>query len=182
MIFVNFKTSLVIFSLLAFSFFSVLTSVLAQESTPSARQEFQISSDYVRPGSFKYGIARLKENARLLILSPFLSSKADFYEKLADKRLGELDKVVSEKDLNNIEKSSTRYFTTVGILTEYINKKNLNDRKSRLADKFARHKMVIEELMPSFNDTTAEWRFLKHDADYLVIYISQLQGGTTKQE
>lgn len=171
----NLKLGTLVLSLFILSSFITLPTALSQESTPSARQEFQLSGDYVRPGSFQYGLARLKENIRLLILSPLVSPKADFYETLADKRLGELDGVVSERDLNNLEKSSIRYFTTVGLLTEYVNKKNLNERKSRIAEKLLKHKAVVEELMPSFNDTTAEWRFLKHDSDYISIYISQLQ-------
>jgi hypothetical protein len=154
----------------------------AQEGTPSARQEFQITAEHVKPGSFQYGLTRFAENIRLLILSPMPSKKADFYEKLADKRLGELDRVVSGKDVANIETSSTRYFTTIGVLTEYINRKNMAGRRDRIAEKLIRHKMVIEELMPTFNDTTAEWRFLKHDLDYLTIYVSQLRDSTSKEE
>jgi len=162
------------FLLLLLGFGSVPT-VSGQDSTPSARQEFQITSNYITPNSFGYGLTRLTENIRLLIFSPIPSLKADFYEKLADRRLSELDKVVSEKDVANIERSSTRYFTTIGMLVEYVNKKNLTERKSSIVGKLVKHKAVIEEVLPIFNDTTAEWRFVKEDLDYLNIYISKLQ-------
>jgi len=74
----------------------------------------------------------------------------------------------------NFEKATIRYSTTVGTWAEYIQKKKLNDQKQSAVETLSSHLGVVEKLMTKYDPTTAEWRFVKHDFDFLNIYISKL--------
>lgn len=90
-------------------------------------------------------------------------------------RLAELKHIVDKRDIANIQTSTQRYSATAGQLTEFVlQKKNLADKKAEARELLLSHLPVVEELKSAYNDTTAEWRFVEHDVDYLKIYISQL--------
>lgn len=173
----SFKRLFLTATLLIFVLSSATLQVLAEQESTFSTQVPEIKYEQINPdlGS-KYILKRLREKIRG-IFSFSASSKEKFYRELANRRLAELKYVVEKKDLNHHEVASKRYFTTVGQLTEYIlSNKSLERRKEEVANLLSSHLLVVEDLQKYFRDTTAEWRFIKHDADYLRIYIGKLQG------
>lgn len=159
-------------------FVLLLALVLAWplSSFAQSSQDVDIRYETVNPkDGTKYTLKRLKEKIFLLVLSPFSSKKADYFEELLDARLAELKFVVDNKDMANFQLATQRYSATAGQYTEFLVKKKLNERKEKAVGLLKTHLPVIEKLKGAFNDTTAEWRFVKQDEDYLKIYISQLE-------
>lgn len=153
-------------------------TVLAQTPAPQIGEQkilMAVAYDSVNPkDGFKFILKRLGEKVRLGILSLSPGRKADYYKKVLDSRLAEMKYIVDNKDLNFIEKSSWRYSTIAGQYTEFVLKKDLIDKKKEAVDLLAEHLAVVERFQEAFDPTTAEWRLVKQDADYLKIYISQL--------
>lgn len=118
---------------------------------------------------------RLGEKLKLFLYSPLPNKKAGFYEKLTTTRLAELKYVIEKGDMANFEKATIRYSTTVGMWVDFINKNKLDNRRSHAAETLSNHIPVIEQLMTKYDPTTAEWRFVKEDLDYVSIYISQVK-------
>lgn len=150
---------------------------LAQEqnplSTPSAQET--ISYETINPkDSYQYSLKRLKEKLTLMILSFSAKSKYNYYNELLKIRLAELKYVVDKKDISNIETTSQRYSQTAGELVDFVLKNKLSTELEKVKENLALQKKILGELALKFNDTTAEWRFIKHDLDYIDIYISQL--------
>lgn len=128
----------------------------------------------VNPSSGSYQIKRLEE--KIILLFKFSSqAKVDYYKVLLDKRLEELVYVVNSKDLANIEKTSQRYETTAGQLTEFILTKNLGSQKELLIKIFERHSKEIEKLRGVFVFDTGERRLVENDINSLKIYSSKLK-------
>lgn len=146
------------------------TSIYAQQSVLEVKKE-RTNPD----GGFSFLAKRLEEKFKLFISSPFPSRKEKVYEDLNSVRLSELKYVVEKPDMANFEKATIRYSTTVGMWVEYIAEKKLDAEKASTRETLLNHKPIIENLMTHFDTTTAEWRFLKHDLDYLQIYSDQIK-------
>ena len=171
----------IVVCLFALSLFLVSTNYpLAQTPTTISPEPavpaIKITDEKVNPSNgFAYLQKRLGEKIKLSFLSLFAGKKENFYEEMVNRRLAELKYVIEKPDMNNFEHATTRYSTTVGYWVEYIEKKKLNDQKQPAADMLLSHIPVMEQLMAKYDPTTAEWRFIKHDLDYLNIYISKMK-------
>lgn len=156
--------------------FSSPRHVLAQANTAPVAVDYKVTYEQVNPSDgFGYLKKRLLEKFSLFFYSYSSQRKSDYYGALANKRLAELKYVIENNRMNDFERATTRYSTTVGMWVEYINKKGLNNGKGLVAQLLSQHIPVVQNLMEKYDPTTAEWRFVKHDVDYLNIYISQLE-------
>lgn len=145
-------------------------TVQGEQGVVEVRYEATNPSD-----GFGFISKRLGEKIKLFLNSPFPKKKERVYEELSTKRLAELKYVIEKADMANFEKATIRYSTTVGMWVDFINKNKLNDRRSHAAETLSNHIPVIEQLMTKYDPTTAEWRFVKEDLDYVSIYISQVK-------
>lgn len=153
--------------------FAQETSNLASTTMVSATE---VLYEEVNPdGGFSFLQKRLGEKIKLFFLSFSANGKAEFYKELVNRRLAELKYVIEKEDKNNFEIATIRYSTTVGEWTEHILAKNLIDKKRGAVEVMTSHLPVVEKLMTTYDGTTAEWRFVKQDFDYLNIYISKLK-------
>lgn len=177
------KILLTIFAIVitfSFTFSFGLGKVLAQvknsEKASDSAILSQVNQEEVNPSDgARFLVKRFKEKINLLILTPFPSRKIDFYTKLIDVRLAELKYIIDKKDPDKIETSSIRYATTVGWLTEMLDANKGSDFQKKAAkDLMVKHLEVVNKLKGAYNDTTAEWRFVENDANFLKTYISQL--------
>src|SRR3989338_1869818 len=155
---------------------TALAICLALIGTTFAKaQATDVQKENTNPGDgFGFIGKRIGEKFKLFIYSPFPKAKENLYEDLVKRRLAELKYVIEKPDMANFEKATIRYSTTVGTWAEYIQKKKLNDQKQSAVETLSSHLGVVEKLMTKYDPTTAEWRFVKHDFDFLNIYISKL--------
>lgn len=154
--------------------FLVLPTAIGQNSVdPSLNISYEKVN--MKDGTL-YLIKRFKERTFLFLFSLNSQKKIDYYQKLLGIRLSELKYIVDHKDISNIQVASQRYFTTAGQLTNFLIAKNTTTtNKEKVKKLFAQHIKVIEILKKSYNDTTAEWRFLRDDANYLIDYSAALK-------
>lgn len=152
-----------IFLLLLLLFFSLFVF------TPRAYAIDRIYPDSV----FKYNLKRLEEKV-LLFLNFTSSSKAKYVQNLLEERLFELEYITETKNLAHIEKTSQRYETIAGELTELINANNLRREAGIARDKFEKHTAMLNFLRDQFKPGTAEWRFVQNDINSLSIYSQKL--------
>lgn len=154
-----------------------LASAQSSSSSPSPTAvPMKVTYEKTNPNDgFSYITKRLGEKVKLILFSFSANGKESFYKELANRRLAELKYVIDNKDLNSFEIATIRYSTTVGEWTEHILAKKLDDKKKPAIEVLSTHTPVVEQLMQGFDGTTAEWRFVKQDADYIRIYISKLQ-------
>ncbi len=122
-----------------------------------------------------YLFKRLKEKVITIVLTPFPAQKSDYYKELVKRRELELLYVANKKDLANIERTSQRYSSQVGIYVEYINNKGLTDKKKDAVSFLTNQEPQIKDIRERFSDQTSEWRFMVQDYDYLSSYINQLK-------
>lgn len=125
---------------------------------------------------FPYLIKRGKEKVAIVLLSYNPQKKLSYYEKLLDIRLAELKYIVDHRDIANIQVASQRYFSTAGQLTSYfLSKPNLLSQKGAVIGLFSNHSIVLEKLKASYENTTAEWRLLRDDINYLADYSKMIK-------
>lgn len=115
----------------------------------------------IPPGYFLYNFERLIEKAQVNF---YISSdsKADFYKNLLQKRLAELIYIVDHGYLDEVEKSSQRVSYQVGILSDYIKNKNLNNKKNSIQKIYQEDKVVLEKLRDKYQANTSFWMLIQH--------------------
>lgn len=162
---------------LLLTFFLPSVSILAQgmaegDATPA----IEIAYEKVNPkDGGSYAVKRLKEKAMLALLSFSKQRKTDYYNKLVGSRLAELKYVVDKKDMASFENATTRYFATVGQFVNFLVSKNLTEEKIKARQVLTSHVPLLESLRDTYDPTTAEWRFMQDDVNYVQTYINQLQ-------
>lgn len=150
----------------------IITPVFGQDLASPA----PVTYEKVNPNDgFSYIQKRFGEKIKLIILSFSANSKENFYKELANRRIAELKYIIDNKDVNNFEIATIRYSSTIGEWAEFIINKKLEEKKKPAIEVLTSHLPVVEQLMTGFDGTTAEWRFVKQDADYIRIYTSKLQ-------
>lgn len=124
--------------------------------------------------SISYAFKRLKE--KIVLRFQFnTDSKIKYYEKLLNVRFSELVLIIENKEAANIEKSSQRYETTAGLLTDEILKSTLNTEKDVVTKIFAEHSKVLESIKTKYEYDTAERRLVQNDINSLNIYKDKLK-------
>lgn len=164
----KFITLIVLFAL------SLSPANIYAQDTPEATPAPSIAEESVNPSDgFKYLIKRVKE--KIALKFTFSKKKKEGYMLvLVKRRMAELAKIASENDVSNIEKASQRYFTTAGELTNLLEANPDDDLKKQTLETFSAHTKIHRQLQTNFEDTRAQWRFLKHNIDYLKIYSDKL--------
>ena len=163
----QFLVCLVVSAILVFT-----NAIHAQE--PDLTSITQIEYEKVNPsdGTAKYGLKWLKEKILLFVLTLAPNKKSEYYEEIVGARLAELKYIVDTDDRNQIEEGSQRYHTHVGEYANFINNRKLDS--TRAIKILESHNPVLSKLAEKYDTTTAEWRFIKHDIDYLQIYKTSL--------
>lgn len=157
-------------------FLSVLSinssKIFAQDATPAASLPYQS----VNPNdSLKFSWKRLQEKLSLMLLFYSKPKKAEYLGKLSEIRLAELKFVIENNQVSFLESSSVRYASSIGDYADFIIINNLTDEKNNSTKILVDEMTIIQNLEKKFDDTTAEWRFIKQDADTINIFLPQLK-------
>ncbi|MBX4206011.1 hypothetical protein KW795_02335 [Candidatus Microgenomates bacterium] len=103
---------------------------------------------------------------RVNLLLKFNSDdKIKYYSYLTDKRLTELEYIVSLNDINNIEESSSRYASYLGNLKEMVIKNKQTKQKNEIVQMMDDHLSRLEKLRNKFKYDSAWWLSLKWSFD-----------------
>ena len=125
------------------------------------------------PDGLSYLFKRINERI-IMFLSFSDESKIQNYQKLVEVRLAELKFIIEKKDAAYFEQSTQRYFTTAGQLTDFLTSKNKKNKFEQVKNEFSSQIPVLEKLRDNFDSSTAEWRFVEDDINYIKGYTSNL--------
>lgn len=138
-----------------------------------AEQITNLPSVKITPDSFYYPLKRLAEKIQVNFhLNP--ESKVDFYKDLVQTRLAELKYVVDKDYLDQVERSTQRVSYQVGVLTDYVAGKKLNNKKQSLVDLYKEDKIILEKLRDKYPANSSFWMLVQHVINSIDINLQKL--------
>ncbi|OGE72387.1 hypothetical protein A3H40_04045 [Candidatus Daviesbacteria bacterium RIFCSPLOWO2_02_FULL_38_15] len=144
----------VILLVIIFVFVSNLSLVYGQ-------QDINLPSVSIQPSMTYYPVKRLFE--KFMEKLQFTNeTKEKYYEDLVQTRLAELKYVVDKDYLDQVEKSTQRVSYQVGVLTDYVVSKKLNDKKQSIADLYKKDKIILEKLRDKYPANSGFWMLIQH--------------------
>ncbi|OGE16952.1 hypothetical protein A3F00_02930 [Candidatus Daviesbacteria bacterium RIFCSPHIGHO2_12_FULL_37_11] len=121
----------------------------------------------------KYLIKRIGEKINMFF-SFSSKSKVKVYKKLVNVRLAELKFIIEKKEMGYFEAATKRYFTTVGQLKNLLVSSNIKSEFMPIKEELSSHISVLIKLRDSYDPSTAEWRFVEDDINYVKGYLDEL--------
>lgn len=148
-------------TILLFSFNSVSAEIIVPQESVNP------------PDGLPYLMKRIQEKIGLFF-SFSNDNKIKNYKKLVTVRLSELKFIVEKKEMAYFEQTTLRYFSTAGQFTSFLINSNKKNEFTSVRDEFKSHIPVLENLRDNYDSTTAEWRFIQDDINYIKGYINSL--------
>lgn len=166
-----------LFALAIFTYsFNGVSAERIASSSPSSTQVLTIDVPYEsvnQTGGISYLLKRIGE--KISMFFAFSNErKIQNYKKLVNVRLSELKFVIENKEMAYFEKSTQRYFTTAGQLTELLISASIGSEFTPVKEELLSHIPVLTKLRDTYDPGTAEWRFVEDDINYIKGYINNL--------
>lgn len=122
-----------------------------------------------------FALKRIQEKA-YLNLKGNPQDKLDYMSILLNRRLEELDSIVTSKSYDYLLYSSLRYSTLAGQITEIIIENNMKDKVPATIDQFQNHKKVLQDIYVRYpkNTENLEYKYIEDDINYLNLYLDKL--------
>ncbi len=163
-------------ALILLTFSSGVSAQPAASPSPSLTplSTIDVPLESVNPtDGISYLLKRMNEKVNLFFAFSN-ESKVIYYRKLVNVRLSELKFIIEKKNMGYFEKSTQRYFTTAGQLTSLLTSTNIKSEFASVREELSSHIPVLEKLRDNFDSSTAEWRFVEDDINYIKGYTSNL--------
>ena len=162
------------FTIIIFSSSQVNAQDIGSPSSSIVTTVIDVRYELVNPtGGISYLFKRIGEKISLFIAFSN-NSKVNNYRKLVDVRLSELKYIIEKKEMAFFEKSTQRYFTTAGQYTSFLISKNIKSEFVPAKEVLLSHIPVLIKLRDTYDPSTAEWRFVEDDVNYIKGYIDDL--------
>ncbi len=103
--------------------------------------------------------------------------KLEYLNHLLSNRLVELSNVVKNKNYDYVLKSSLRYSTLAGQITDLIIVDNMKDKIPVITAQFIDHQAVLYDIYviyPKNIPDNEEWKYIQDDINYLDLYLQKL--------
>lgn len=173
--FMRFSKTISIFLLILFS--AMFPLLVSADDINTIEKEIVVNYEKINPKNLSaYQFKRFKEEVILYFYSRSKTKKAEYLSKLIDSRLAELKYTVDKDDMASFEEANNRYFSSVGKCTEYLIDNNFSQEKTFLIEKLNTHKPILENMKNKYEQTTAQWRFIRDNINYIDLYTNQLGG------
>jgi len=138
-----------------------------------ASQEINLPSVLIQPSMTYYPAKRVFE--KFIEKLQFTNeNKEKYYEGLVQKRLAELKYVVDKNYLDQVEKSTQRVSYQVGVLTDYVVFKKMNNKKQNLADLYKENKIILERLRDKYPANSGFWMLVQHTINSIDINLQKI--------
>lgn len=117
-----------------------------------------------------------KINEKITLFFKFdKENKTDFYQKLLEKRLAELEFVIKNGQGDLIEETSSRYSAYLGTTADFIFTNKLTSKKDALLKMFDNHTKIIETLQSHFEFESGWWLLLQHNINSINIFRDKIK-------
>lgn len=132
----------------------------------------QIKFENINPDrDILYKIKRVKEKLSEIVTKQFNKSNiGNYYLDASGKRLAEYAYIIRENKMGQIETSSSRYVSFIGMLSENTNSLNIDKAKNKLSS----HVEILQELSYKYNYDTAEWMFVQQALESAKVLLSNI--------
>ncbi|TSC88549.1 MAG: Uncharacterized protein G01um10147_45 [Microgenomates group bacterium Gr01-1014_7] len=127
----------------------------------------------ITPESFYYPLKRITEKIKVNLYIDS-NSKAGYYKDLVQTRMAELKYIVDKDYLDQVEKSTQRVSYQVGVLTDYVAGKKLNNNRQSLADLYKEDKIILEKLRDKYPANSSFWMLVQHVINSIDINLQKL--------
>lgn len=126
--------------------------------------------------SLYYSFKRLFE--KVITFTKFSNqAKTDYYRELSTIRMAELKNAVDQKYLSDIQQSSQRVSSQVGILTDFINMNKADLRKEipAIQDLFNSYKSILVNLRDKYRANSSYWMLIQHSINSIDLNLEKLR-------
>lgn len=124
-----------------------------------------------------FALKRVQEKIFLKFKSN-TEDRLDYMSSLLDTRLVELQNVVKNKNYDYVLRSSLRYSTLAGQITDLIVANNLTDEVPGIKKQFLNHQKFLDGLYVAYPKNipdNVEWKYIQDDFNYLGLYLDKLE-------
>lgn len=123
--------------------------------------KFDLPSIKIAPNSFLYPLKRISE--KVIVYFYFDSNKkTDYYQNLVQVRLAELKYIIDNDFKDRVENSTQRVSYQIGILTDYVVEKKLNNKQQGLVELYKEDKIILEKLRDKYPANSSYWMLVQH--------------------
>lgn len=150
-----------------------MSGIIAYIVFPAYANQSNLPAVKITPDSFYYPFKRFSEK---IIVNFYIDadSKTEYYKDLAQKRMAELKYVVDKDYLDQVEKSTQRVTYQVGVLTDHVAGKKLNNKKENLANLYKEDKIILEKLRDKYPANSSFWMLVQHVINSIDINLQKL--------
>lgn len=123
-----------------------------------------------------FALKRVQEKIFLKFKSN-VGNRLDYMSRLLDTRLVELQNIVMNKNYDFVLRSSLRYSSLAGEITDLIEVNNLTDQAEGIKKQFLNHQKLLTELYVAYPKNipdNVEWKYIQDDFNYLTLYLDKL--------
>lgn len=154
-------------------FLLLVIGIITYLSFPIYAKQSDLPSVQLTPDSFYYPLKRLYEK---IIVNFYVdsNSKSDYYKDLVQNRMAELKYAVDKNYLDLVEMSTQRVSYQVGVLTDYVAEKELNNKKPGLIDLYKKDKIILEKLRDQYPANSSFWMLVQHIINSIDINLQKL--------
>ena len=146
---------------------------VSNSSLVYGQEDINLPSVYIQPSMTYYPVKRLFE--KFMEKLQFTNeTKEKYYEDLVQTRLAELKYVVDKDYLDQVERSTQRVSYQVGVVTDYVIFKKINNKKQNLADLFNEDKIILEKLRDKYPANSSYWMLVQHVINSIDINLQKI--------
>lgn len=123
-----------------------------------------------------FALKRIQEKVFLKLQSS-PENQVKYMSSLLNIRLEELQNIVKNKSYDYVLKSSLRYSTLAGQITDLIIANNLTNQAGAIKEQFLSHRGFLDTLYviyPKNIPDNVEWKYIQDDFNYLGLYLDKL--------
>lgn len=156
-------------------FFICLLVLILVSPTYVLAQKFEssFSAEFLKIDNPSNHFDRLVE--KIILFTKFnKQSRAEYMMERLDKRLADLNFVVTKDKGNLIEEISSRYASYTGELGNYFSDNDLESKKKKLTEKLKTHKKVLTEIQKKYSNDSPFRMLLQHDINTIRIIQEKL--------
>lgn len=122
-----------------------------------------------------FALKRVQEKV-FMKLKTTPGDRLEYMSILLNSRLNELNSVVRNKNYDHVLKSSLRYSTLAGQMTDEVLANNLKLRVDAVKKQFSDHLVILNDIYVFYpkNTSNLEYKYIEDDINYLKIYLDKL--------
>lgn len=131
-----------------------------------------LKNETINPGSFYYPFKRVWEKITTVVFF-WPQAKLSYSEDLLEVRLSELQKIVTDNQLNDFQQASERFSYQAGVLVDQLIN-STDEKKKEVKEEFNNYIRLLTELRDMNQANSSYWLLIQQNIDSLNILSNKL--------